>query len=149
MEPTASTATVPVWVRVGLVALGLPNALIGLWALVAPANWYHHFPGWDPRLVAAEPPFNRHLVTDAGAGLFASGIVLLAGAWLGERRAAQLALVTFAAFAVPHALFHVTHPSPLLTTAQDAQNAGVLIFLVAATVVLLVGSGRAPAPSRA
>jgi len=38
-----------------------------------------------PRLVAAEPPYNAHLATDAGAGLLASGLVLLVAAWLSDR----------------------------------------------------------------
>lgn len=143
---------VPTWVRLGLVALGLPNALAGLWAVVAPESWYERFPGWDPRLVAAEPPFNQHLVTDAGAGLLASGVVLLAAAWLADRRSTQLAIFAFAAFAVPHTAFHALNPSPLLTSAQDAQNVAVLVFSVVAAVALLAGSrstrGDRPVASR-
>ena len=40
----------------------------GLWAVLAPERWYDDFPGFDPRLVSAEPPYNAHLVTDAGPG---------------------------------------------------------------------------------
>ena len=141
MHTTASSA-VPVWVRIGLVALAIPNAAAGAWAVFAPEGWYDNFPGWDPRLVAAEPPYNHHLVTDAGAGLLASGLVLLVAAWLADSRSVRLALVAFAAFAIPHAAFHTLNPSPELTDAQDLQNAGVLLFAVVASAVLFVASGR-------
>jgi hypothetical protein len=135
-------SVVPGWVRVGLLALGLPNAVAGLWAIVAPRHWFDHFPGWDPRLVAAEPPFNSHLATDAGAGLFASGVVLVAAAWLADRRSVTLALVAFSAFAVPHAAYHSLNPAPGLSTAEDVVNAAVLVFVVAAAVALWAGSWR-------
>ena len=137
--------TIPTWVRVGLVALGLPNAAAGLWGVAAPESWYERFPGWDPRLVAAEPPYNAHLATDAGAGLLASGVVLLVAAWLADPRSVRLAVAAFAAFALPHTAFHALNPSPLLTSAQDAQNVVVLLFSVVAAVALLLGA-RAPRP---
>jgi hypothetical protein len=133
---------VPGWVRIGLVVLGGPNVVAGLWAIVAPRNWFDHFPGWDPRLVAAEPPFNSHLAVDAGAGLFASGVVLLAAAWLADRRSVTLALLAFTAFAAPHAVYHSLNPAPGLSTAEDVVNAAVLVFVVAAAVALWAGSLR-------
>lgn len=132
----------PTWARIGLVAIGLPNAAAGLWAVLAPENWYERFPGWDPRLVAAEPPFNAHLSTDGGAGLLASGLVLLIAAWLADRRSVQLAVVAFLAFAIPHTGYHVLNPSPGLSSAQDAQNAVTLVFSVLVGIALLVGSRR-------
>lgn len=142
MNQTTSNSSVLGWVRIGLVALGLPNALAGLWAVLTPEGWYDSFPGWDPRLVAAEPPFNAHLATDAGAGLLASGVVLLVAAWLADRRSVQLALVAFLAFAVPHTGYHAMNPAPGLSSAEDAQNAATLVFTVLVVVALLFGSNR-------
>ncbi len=69
------------WVRLGVaVALGVPQVLIGLWALLAPKHWFDNFPGFDPRVVAAEPPYNEHLSRDVGAGFFATGVVLVVAA---------------------------------------------------------------------
>jgi len=143
---TTATASgrVATWVRIGLVALGVPNVATGLWAVLAPASWYDTFPGFDPRLVAAEPPFNAHLATDAGAGLFASGAVLLVGAWLGDRRSVALATVAFACFAVPHAAYHVLNPAPGLDAGEDLRNALTLVFVVVAAAVLLVAALRTP-----
>lgn len=134
------------WVRIGLVAFGVPNVVAGLWAVLAPSSWYDSFPGFDPRLVAAEPPFNAHLATDAGAGLFASGAVLLLAAWLGDRRSVALATVAFACFAVPHAAYHVLNPAPGLDDGEDFRNALTLVFVVVAVAVLLVAALRTPRP---
>ncbi|MEO7428530.1 MAG: EF-hand domain-containing protein, partial [Acidimicrobiales bacterium] len=91
---------------------------------------------------AADPPYNSHLATDAGAGLLASGLVLLVAAWLADRRSTQLALVAFLGFAVPHGAFHVLHDSPGLTSAQGLQNAATLSVTALLAVVLLVGASR-------
>jgi hypothetical protein len=140
---TTPTSSVPVWVRIGLVALGIPNALAGLWAVLSPEGWFEDFPGWDPRLVAAEPPFNAHLATDAGAGLFASGLVLLAAAWLADRRSVQLAVVAFLAFAIPHTTFHATNDAPGLTDGENARNVITLVFTIVVAGALFLGSTRA------
>ena len=136
--------TTPRWVRLALVALALPNVAAGLWAVLAPRSWYDSFPGFDPRLVSAEPPYNAHLVTDAGAGLLASGVVLLLAAWFGDRRSIVIGVVAFAVFAIPHAAYHVLNPAPGLTSAEDVQNAGALVFAVLASAVLLFVALRRP-----
>lgn len=144
MQDTTVSTRVASWVRIGLVAIGLPYALAGLWAVLSPEGWYDSFPGWDPRLVAADPPYNQHLATDAGAGLLAAGGVLLVAAWLADQRSIRLALVAFAAFAIPHTAFHALNPSDGLTGAEDAQNVATLVFTVVAAAVLFWAAGRAP-----
>jgi hypothetical protein len=148
MNDLPSRSPVAPWVRIGLVALGLPYALAGLWAVVTPHGWFDDFPGWDPRLVAAEPPYNAHLAADAGAGLLAAGVVLLAAAWLADGRSVRLGLVAFSAFAIPHTAYHALNPAPGLTSAEDAQNVAVLAFAVAAAVGLFVGSRRSATEER-
>lgn len=141
-QPNTNAAVRP-WVRVGLIAIGVPNLLTGLWAVVSPQGWFDSFPGFGPALVAAEPPYNAHLATDAGAGLLASGLVLLAAAWFADRRSTQLALIAFAAFAIPHAAYHALNPAPGLTSGEDLQNALLLGFTAVAAVVLFVAAGAA------
>jgi hypothetical protein len=144
---TTPSAPVATWIRIALVALGVPNVAAGLWAVLAPESWYDDFPGFDPRLVSAEPPYNAHLATDAGAGLLASGFVLIAAAWLGDRRSVRFGIVAFLVFAVPHTVWHAMNESPGLSSAEDARNVGTLAFSVIAAVVLLFLAGRAPAPA--
>jgi hypothetical protein len=111
------------WVRLGIaVTLGGPQLVIGLWAVMAPKNWFESFPGFDPRLAAAAPPYNEHLVTDVGAGFLATGIVLLVAALWANRAAIGMALLAFVAFTVPHVVYHATNPADALTGFEDVLN---------------------------
>lgn len=139
--------TIATWVRLALVALGIPNLLAGAWAVLTPQGWFDDFPGWDPRLVSAEPPFNEHLATDAGAGLLASGLILVVAAWMGTAPVVRLALIGYGAFAIPHAAWHAFNPSEPLTDAQNVQNIGQLVFAAVASVGLLVWVSRSGAES--
>lgn len=118
------------WVRLGVaVTLAAPQLFVGLWAVTAPGNWFRNFPGFDPRLVAAEPPYNHHLASDAGAGFVATGVVLLVAAIWGNRASLLTALLAYAVFTVPHVLYHATNPADALTGFEDVTN------------VLALGSG--------
>ncbi len=88
------------WVRVGMVLLAVPQLVIGIWAMLAPHSWYQSFPGVEPHLISADPPYNAHLATDAGIGFFCTGVGLLVAAAWGRRSGVWVALVTFLAFAV-------------------------------------------------
>lgn len=142
MNETICSRIVPTWVRLALVALALPSALTGAWAVLSPRGWFDGFPGFDPRLVAAEPPFNEHLATDAGAGLLASGVVLLVAALLADGRSVRLGLIANATVVIPHSLWHTFNPSEPLTDAQNIQSAGTLLFNAAAVVGLYVYVAR-------
>lgn len=117
--------------------LAIPNLVAGAWAIIAPRSWYDDFPGWAPRLVAAIPPFNEHLATDAGAGLLATGIAAAIGAWWPRRPVVVATMATYVAFALPHAVYHLTHPSALLTSREDAVNAATLIVAAVAALIVL------------
>lgn len=124
-------------VRVLLVILAVPNLFAGLWALVSPQGWYDNFPGYAPQLISAYPPFNEHLTTDAGAGLFAAGVsAILAAAWP-RREVIIAAMVAVLAFVVPHTLFHLFNPSDLLTASEDFQSTASLAFSVAIAAYVL------------
>jgi hypothetical protein len=111
------------WIRLGIiVTLALPHLAIGLWAILAPRRWFDSFPGFGPALVAAEPPFNEHLVTDVGAGFLAVGVALLVAAVWARRAGVQVALIAFAAFTLPHVIFHASHPADALTTFENVMN---------------------------
>lgn len=114
----------------------------GVWAVLAPQGWFDNFPGWSPRLVAALPPFNEHLATDAGAGLLAAGLVVWLAAWLMRRDVILTAMVAYLAFSVPHALYHMVNPADALSTAEDAVNVISLWVGVALAAVLLWGALR-------
>jgi hypothetical protein len=123
-----------------VLTLAVPQLTIGLWAVIAPERWYESFPGFGPRLVAAEPPFNRHLASDAGAGFLATGVTLLVAALWAHRAAVWTALVAYGAFTVPHVLYHATHPSALLSGVEDVGSVTSLIGGLVLAAVFAWGS---------
>ena len=140
---------VPDWVRLGLiVTMAVPQLVIGLWAVLAPESWFDSFPGFDPRLVAAEPPYNQHLASDAGAGFVATGVALLAAAIWANRTGVRVALLAFVAFTLPHVVYHATNPSDLLSGSQDVVNVLTLASGLVLAAVFAYGSGDRPPLAR-
>lgn len=136
----------PSWVRPALIVLAVPNLIAGLWGLIAPEHWFDTFPGWAPRLVAAIPPYNEHLATDAAAGLFASGFVAAVAAWWMQREIVIIAMAAYLAFALPHAMFHLANPADALTTSEDAVNTISLTIAVALAFAVMIESIRRGSP---
>ena len=133
------------WVRWGVaVTMAVPQVAIGLWAVLGPRSWFDSFPGFDPRLVAAEPPYNQHLASDAGAGFLATGVALLVAVVWANRGALRLALLTYVVFTVPHVVYHALHPADLLTGAEDAANTFLLASGLALAAVFAYGASVRP-----
>ncbi|MFH5210196.1 hypothetical protein ACHIPZ_18605 [Antrihabitans sp. NCIMB 15449] len=130
------------WTRVLLAALAVPQLFTGLWAVVATESWYRSFPGFGPMLVAAEPPYNAHLASDAGSGFVATGVFLLAAAWWGDRRVVLIAGVSLLSFALPHVIYHSTHPSPGLSDAENVVNSLVLTIAALLPLAVIVATAR-------
>jgi hypothetical protein len=88
------------FVRAGLILLGLIHLGNGLWMLVAPDGWYAAIPG-----VGATGPMNHHFIADIGLAFGASGAGLLVGA----RNVASAGAFAIAGSAWPalHALLHL------------------------------------------
>jgi hypothetical protein len=139
---------VPRWVRLGLlVTLALPQLVIGSWAVFAPASFFRSFPGFDPRLVAAVPPYNEHLVTDVGAGFLATGAALVAAAAWAHRLAVYTALIAYVAFTLPHVLYHALNPAAALSGVEDAANALTLGSGLILAAAFAIGSGPRRRPA--
>lgn len=132
------------WVTALLGLLAVPNVAAGLWGVIAPRHWFDHFPGRAPRLVAAHPPFNEHLATDAAAGLLAVGVAATIALVLRHRGVTLTAMATVFTFSAPHALFHLTHPSDLLRTGEQFVNDATLIGATLAAAVVGVVAWREP-----
>jgi len=151
---------VPRWVRIGLgVALAPAQLLTGLWAVVATRSWFDDFPGLGPALVAAEPPFNAHLASDAGGGFLATGVALAAAAVLARRSAVYVALLAYLSLALPHLAYHAANPAAGLSGTAQAVNLAMLSSGVAMAMLLGWGTWssagardrartRTPTPSR-
>lgn len=146
------------WIRAIALFVAVPQVVTGAWAVLAPRHWFETFPGVGPALPAADPPFNQHLVTDAGAGFLAVGVLLALTAVWGRPDALTLVLAGQLVFTVPHLIYHAAHPSQLLGGTADALNVVVLsaeALLCALLVILIRLEPRVPtaqdleSPSRA
>jgi len=123
-------------IRFLLLALGIPQALIGLWALLAPGSFYDDFPVGTDGWVDVLGPFDEHLVTDVGA-LFVGLGFLMAFAAVSLRRGTVLAAaISWLIFSVPHFLWHVFNLEPY-TTADAIGNTATLIWTVAGGLLIL------------
>ncbi|QBI18485.1 carboxymuconolactone decarboxylase family protein [Egibacter rhizosphaerae] len=155
------------WVRAGLAVLAVGQLVPGMWALAAPRHFYESFPGVGSAWVAADGPFNHHLVVDAGAGFAATGLVLAVAVWVASRAVRAVALAGYLVHAVPHLAYHVAHPPLPLGPVEQALTWLPLAGGVGLAVVLLLvmavrspparasarpdsrpGAGPVPAPSR-
>jgi alkylhydroperoxidase family enzyme len=134
-------------IRFLLLALGVPQALIGLWALASPRTFYDDFPAGTDGWVHVLGPFDEHLVTDVGALFIALGVVLvLAG--LSLRRGAVIAAATgWLIFSVPHFLWHVFNLEPY-DTVDAVSNTLTLGWTVLGGVLVLVLALRRPEERR-
>ena len=141
---------VPTWVRLVLaIPLAMPQMIIGVWAIVAPQNWFDRFPGVDPRLVAAEPPFNQHLATDVGAGFLTTGVALIVAAALARRSGVYVALAAFVGLALPHVLYHLAHSAPALSGAENVLNVALLSSGLVWAAIAAWGARPRPIPALA
>ena len=133
------------WRRLALLLLGVPQAGIGIWAIVTPRGWYDSFPGAGHHWLPAFGPYNEHFAVDAGAGLLAAGVLaIVAVVWL-ERRVVQVAMIGFLAWSVPHAIYHLT-ALDALDAGDNVVNVGLLALTVVVPVVLLATAGGIPEP---
>ena len=91
--------------RVALVALAIGNGATGLLARLDPQVFYDDFP-FGRSWVAADGPFNEHLVTDFGAALLAIAALCLVGVWWPTREVVIAAAVTNIVLGGFHIAYH-------------------------------------------
>ena len=109
---TPSTSTSPrpspPWARAGLVVLLVVGLGVGLWAQLAPSSFFADFPlgrGW----VAADGPYNEHLVRDFGGLNLALAIVTWGALRSGRSFQVMITALAWLAFAIPHFTYHLHH----------------------------------------
>jgi hypothetical protein len=121
-------------VRLGLVLLGLPQLVIGLYALFFSRDFFRDFP--FGRAWADLGAYNEHLVTDVGALFCAMGVIALFGAVRVDRKLSQAVALGWIVFTVPHLVFHLSHRDGLETADVVAQAAVFVAHLLIALYVL-------------
>ena len=131
--------------RLSCTGLALTGAVVGGWALLAPASFWSDFPGAGRGWVAAAGPYDEHLVRDVGALYLALAVVALAG--LRDGWTARVAGAAWLVFSVPHLGFHAVEVS-----SGPVPDAGWQLASLASAVVLAVLAllpAPAPAPAQA
>ena len=129
--------------KIGLAYLALVLLETGIWAVADPQGFFRNFPGvGSSHWVAANPPYNHHLVIDAGSGFFAIGLIMALAIFWSDRRVRQLALIAYLAEGLPHVLFHIIHPADALGAGDRIVSTGGLGFGCALAVLLLVTVSR-------
>jgi alkylhydroperoxidase family enzyme len=138
-------------IRFLLLALGIPQGLIGLWALFAPHSFYGDFPSGTDGWVHVLGPFDEHLVTDVGA-LFVGLAVLMTLAAVHMRRTLVVAATAaWLVFSVPHLVWHSFNLEPY-KTADAISNVATLGWTVVGGILILALLRRpasGPASARA
>lgn len=126
--------------RVLLALLAVSTLALGVYGLLSPHGFYASFPGgrgW----VAADGPFNEHLVRDFGGLNLALGFVLAAAAVNAGRTLVRIASVAALLFAVPHLAYHLAHLD-VYGTADAAGNVVSLSVAVALPIAVLAMTRR-------
>jgi alkylhydroperoxidase family enzyme len=123
-------------IRFLLLALGLPQGLIGLWALFAPRSFYDDFPVGTDGWVNVLGPFDEHLVTDVGALFVGLAVLLTIAAFTLHRTTVVAAAITWLIYAVPHTIWHLSNLEPY-GTGDAIVNSVSLVGQVAGGVALL------------
>jgi uncharacterized membrane protein len=137
-EMAATSHRASVVTRVLLGFLALTEAVIGVWALFAPASFYRSFPGVGHAWVSLLPPYNEHLITGVGELSLALAVVLAAAAATGQWLISVVAIAAFAVYAVPHMIFHSFHLEGFSRGDAIAQTVGFVLQLLMAVVVALL-----------
>ena len=136
----------PIVHRVCLLVLAASGYPIGLWAYVAPMNWYNTFPGFGMRWLPVLGPYNEHFVTDVG-GMYLALATLAAWALvnLGNR---PLILATAASWTVFNAL-HLSYHATMLHmygTRDAVLNVVALGTVLVCSVLLAVPTRKQEQP---
>ncbi len=99
-------------VRVALGLLTVVALQVGLWATFAPRAFYDDFPGAGRIWVAADGPYNEHLVRDVGELNLALAVVTIVALVTLGRTVVMAVAGAWIVYSVPHWIYHLRHLDP-------------------------------------
>ncbi len=129
------------WLRAGLAFLAIGSLAVGIWQLFGPQSFYDDFPGAGHQWVSALPPYNEHLMRDAGGLNIALGIVVGWGAVSLQRGLVLAGLIAYLVNALSHFIFHLFNLEGMEMDDQVG-NAVTLGFVIVLPSLLLVLAAR-------
>src|SRR4029453_9199401 len=95
--------------RIALALLFVQGLFVGPWAAAWPRSFYDDFPGGGRAWVAADGPYNEHLVRDFGALNLALTAVVTVALITGTPAVLRAAALAWLVSSVPHLVYHARH----------------------------------------
>lgn len=129
------------WTRILLAGLAWSGMLVGVWATFAPRSFYDSFPGGGRSWVAADGPYNHHLVTDVGELNLALLVVTAAALITITPILVRVTAIAWLVYGVPHFLYHATHRDPFEADDVVAMLVSLSFAVVIPVALLLLELG--------
>lgn len=115
--------------------------IIGTWAAAWPRSFYDDFPGGGRSWVAADGPYNEHLVRDFGDLNLALAVVSLVALVAFTRSVVLAAALGWIVYQAPHLVYHLRHLD-LYDTSDKVANVTSLVLALVLPIVVLLGARR-------
>jgi hypothetical protein len=128
-------------VRIALALLFVQGLIVGAWAAAWPRSFYDDFPGGGRAWVAADGPYNEHLVRDFGDLNLALAVVTLVALIASTRVVALAAALGWIVYQAPHLVYHLRHLD-LYDTGDKVANVTALVFGLVLPIVVLLGARK-------
>lgn len=125
--------------RIALALLFVQGLIVGAWAAVWPRSFYDDFPGGGRAWVAADGPYNEHLVRDFGDLNLALAVVTLVALVASTRLVALAAALGWIVYQTPHLVYHLRHLD-LYDTGDKVANVTTLVLALVLPIVVLLGA---------
>jgi hypothetical protein len=127
--------------RIALALLLVQGLFVGTWAAAWPRSFYDDFPGGGRSWVAADGPYNEHLVRDFGDLNLALASVTLVALLAFTRWVVLAAALGWIVYGTPHLIYHLRHLD-LYDTSDKVANVAALILALVLPIVVLLGARR-------
>jgi hypothetical protein len=134
--------------RIGLVVLGFPALVVGLWAAFFPRSFYDDFPGLGRTWVAPDGPYNEHLVRDVGELNLALVVVTAVAAVALTPILVRAVLAGWLAYSVPHLVYHLRNMEPFAGDDQVSIGGSLALVPILAAVLLVLDIRARPRETR-
>jgi hypothetical protein len=127
--------------RIALALLLVQGLFVGAWAALWPRSFYDDFPGSGRAWVAADGPYNEHLVRDFGDLNLALAAVTLVALLASTRWVVLAAALGWIVYGTPHLIYHLRHLD-LYDTSDKVANVAALVLALVLPIVVLFGARR-------